>query len=148
MGIESVSEYDAAEILLLINEHFPYMHLGFERLVKRIHHPQFFFQKAMEKENLVGYAEWQILNPKEGIIQLNGIVVKPWHQGKGYGKILMEAGEKWARKKKLEKIRLLVATSNENAKKLYRLSGFAFKKIHPKKIGGEKAEVWEKKLVL
>ena len=91
MTIEPVNEYDAAEILLLIQEHFPYMNMGFERLVNRIHHPAFFYQKTIDQENLAGYAEWQVMYPSKKILQLNGIVVKPWYQRRGHGSALMRA---------------------------------------------------------
>ncbi|MEK6902551.1 MAG: GNAT family N-acetyltransferase [archaeon] len=146
MEIQSVNEYDAAEILLLIHEHFPYMEMSFEQLVKRINHRTFLFQKSMEKENIAGFAEWQIPKIGERVIQLNGIVVKPWYQRKGHGRALLAAGEKWARQKGFAKIRLFVASTNIPAKKMYRASGFGFRKMHNRKIGGERAEVWEKPL--
>lgn len=146
MPIESVSEYDAAEILHLIQEHFPYMEMTFERLVKRINHSSFLFHKSMENENLAGFAEWQTPKLGERVIQLNGIVVKPWYQRKGHGKALLNAGEKWARQKKFGKIRLLVASNNTSAKKMYHGAGFLFRKMHNRRIGGERAEVWEKNL--
>lgn len=146
MIVEPVNEYDAAEILLLIEEHFPYMEMEFEQLVKRINHPSFLFQKTMENDNLAGYAEWQIVDAQNKIVQLNGIVVKPWYQGKGHGNALLNEGEKWAKKKEMKLLTLIVAEANQNAQQLYREHGFAFSHMHPKRINGEKAQVWEKKI--
>ncbi len=140
------SEYDAPEILPLIQTYFPYTEMTFDTLLERMHHPHFIFHKSMEKEQFTGYAEWQIVDQKKKILRLNGMAVKPAHQKKGHATELLRAGEKWARKKKMNGQTLLVAASNATAKKLYQKNGFVFARMHLKKIDGEKTEVWEKKL--
>ena len=49
-------------------------------------------------------------------------------------------------KKRIEKIILLVKKENAVAKKLYKLNGFKFTKLHNKKIENSIIEVWEKTL--
>lgn len=143
--IQSVSEYDCAEILPLIQTHFPYVEMDFERLKKRIHHPKFFYQKSTEKEIITGYAEWEKL--ENNTIRLNGIAVKPNYRKKGHAQKLLEKGEKHFKQKNgIKKIILLVEKENAPAKKLYEKNDYHFSRMHLKKVDGKETEVWEKKL--
>ena len=144
--IERVTEYDAPEILELILKYFPYLENDLPLLLKRILDSHFFLQKCMVNERLAGFSEWQIIDSEKKIVRLNGIVVKPMHQRKGYATALLEKGEEWARKKKANKIILLVAETNMGAKKMYQKEGYSFSRWNLKKINGEKAEIWEKKI--
>jgi ribosomal protein S18 acetylase RimI-like enzyme len=144
MPILRASEYDIPDILPLILEYFPYTRMDYDRIHTRIQRKDFLFLKSEEKNTLIGFAEYQITDSKKKAVRLNGIVVKPPHQGKGTAQALMKEGEKWARQKKMKTIFLLVQATNTRAKKVYAENGFTFKKIHPRKIDGKKAEMWEK----
>jgi ribosomal protein S18 acetylase RimI-like enzyme len=146
MTIQPVSEYDAPEILELIQKYFPYLEINFDLFVKRIHHPQFFLQKSMERDRLAGFSEWQIIDLKNKIVRLNGIAVKPPFQRRGYATALLKKGEEWVETQKMKKIILLVAETNIAAKKMYQKNGYSFSRINLKKINGEIAEIWEKRL--
>lgn len=144
MPILRASEYDIPDILPLILEYFPYTKMEFDRIEQRIKRKDFYFLKSEDKGVFTGFAEYQISDPKKKTVRLNGIVVKPSYRGKGTAQALMEKGEEWARQKKMKTIFLLVQAANTRAKKVYEENGFVFKKIHPRKIDGKKAEVWEK----
>ena len=138
------SEYDTAEILPLIQTYFPYTEMTFDTLLGRLHHPHFVFHKNVENGQLTGYAEWQLVDAKQKMVRLNGVVVKPSFQKRGHATQLLRAGEAWAQKKKMKTLTLLVASANVPAKQLYEKNGFSFVRMHLKKINGEKTEVWEK----
>ena len=144
MPILRASEYDIPDILPLILEYFPYTQMEFDRIEQRIKRKDFYFLKSEDRGVFTGFAEYQIADPKKKAVRLNGIVVKPSHRGKGTAQALMKEGEKWARKKKMKTVFLLVQATNARAKKVYAEDGFTFKKIHPRKIDGKKAEMWEK----
>ncbi len=145
--IEPVSEYDATEILSLIEEYFPYVTMDFDKLVRRIHSPRFIFHKSMEKEQFTGYAEWEILDEKKKLIRLNGIVIIPRFREKKHASALLEKGEATAKQKGMKTITLLVMESNSPAQKLYKKHDYSYARPHTHKINGEKTQVWEKKLV-
>ncbi|NYZ74512.1 GNAT family N-acetyltransferase [Candidatus Micrarchaeota archaeon] len=52
------------------------------------------------------------------------IVVGEHHRGKGIGTMLLKEAEKWARKKRMYSIGLMVHIANEDALSVYRKSGF------------------------
>jgi len=72
----------------------------------------------------------------------------PWTKPKylAIGKELLEYASYFLEKKRIEKIILLVKKENTVAKKLYKLIGFKFTKMHNKKIENSIIEVWEKTL--
>ncbi|MEK6971082.1 MAG: GNAT family N-acetyltransferase [archaeon] len=146
MPILRANEYDIPDILPLILEYFPYTKMEYDRIEQRIQRKDFLFLKSETNGVFTGFAEYQITNPKRKIVRLNGIVVTRAHRGKGIAKALMEEGEKWARRKKMKTLFLLVQSTNARAQKVYAENGFLFKKIHSRKIDGKKAEVWEKSL--
>lgn len=141
-----VVEEDARDILPLIQEYFPYYNLDLDKLVKRIQSPKFWFHKSIEKNQLTGFAEWEIIDEKNKILRLNGIAVFPRFQGKGYAHALMRKGEEDARVRGIKKITLLVGENNQPAKELYEKNEYQFVRMHSKKIAGQVAEVWEKNL--
>ena len=141
-----VSENDAVHILHLIQEYFPYFHMDLEKLVRRIHSSQYWCYKSVEKEQITGYAEWEIVNEKNKIIRLNGIAVFPRFHGKGFASALLKRGEEDARSRGMKKLTLIVGENNQPARELYRKMGFEFVRPNLEKIDGQKAEVWEKNL--
>lgn len=52
------------------------------------------------------------------------IIVDERYRGKGVGTMLLEEAERWARKKKMYSIGLMVHTDNEKAFSVYRKAGF------------------------
>jgi ribosomal protein S18 acetylase RimI-like enzyme len=140
------NETHAREILPLIEEYFPYHEITMEELMRRLQSDHFWFHQSMEKNQLIGYAEWEILDAKNKVVRLNGIaLLKKFHR-KGMGNALLKEGENTAQKKGMKKMILLVAEKNIPAKKLYQKNGWKFERMHMKKINGEKTEVWEKEL--
>ncbi|MFA6174998.1 MAG: GNAT family N-acetyltransferase [Phycisphaerae bacterium] len=59
--------------------------------------------------------------------ELLSIAVAPEGRGRGIAKQLVDAGFEECRKRKIEKVKVLVAADNEVANKLYKKCGFEFK---------------------
>ncbi len=144
--IEPASEYDASEIAALIQTYFSYTNIDFDAQLRRMKYPWLYFERSMENGVFTGFAEWEILSKKKGLVRLNGMAIKPNHRRKGHASVLIKGGEKWAKQKGMKKIMLLVAESNEAAKKLYEKNGYTKAGINPKKIEGKVSEIWEKNL--
>lgn len=146
LTIEPAHDYDAPEILALIETYFSYVNMYFEALIRRMSYPWFYYEKSMEGDVLTGFAEWEIIDKRKKTVRLNGMAVKPAYRGKGHAKALLESGEAWARKKGMVMLTLLVAEPNVTAQDLYERNGFVKVGTNPQKINGEVAQIWEKKL--
>lgn len=55
---------------------------------------------------------------------IDELVILPQYRTKGYGKILMEESEKWAKKRNLTSLEISVLNNNFNARAFYEKSGF------------------------
>ena len=53
------------------------------------------------------------------------LAVSPDHRHKGYGRIMMDAAERWLRERGLEKLQLMVRPDNEGVKDFYQSLGYA-----------------------
>jgi hypothetical protein len=53
------------------------------------------------------------------------LAVSPDHRHKGYGRIMMNAAERWLRERGIEKLQLLVRPDNESVKDFYQSLGYA-----------------------
>ncbi len=144
--IQAVSPEDVKTILPLIQEYFPYYHMGADNLLRRINAHQYWCYKSVEKETITGYAEWEIVSEEKKIIRLNGIAVFPRYQGKGFATALMKKGEADAKSRGMKKLTLIVGENNQPAKMMYRKQGWNYARVHLQKIAGQVAEVWEKNL--
>ncbi|MEK6821127.1 MAG: GNAT family N-acetyltransferase [archaeon] len=146
MTIRNIEKKDLPKIMELIEEYFAYTEMSEDDILQRMKSPQYFYQKSTEKNAFAGYAEWEIIHAKKGIVRLNGICVLPEFKRRGHGTKLLLAGEEKAREKGMKKICLFVGEINENAKKMYEKNGYAFIRKHDRTIDRKPAEVWEKKL--
>ena len=144
--IQIAQEKDANAILALIQEYFSYTEIDEHELLRRIHSPKFIYHYTQKNNQIIGFAEWEIIDTEKKIIRLNGIAVLPAFRGTGCAHALMGEGERVAREKGMKKIVLLVAEKNNTAKELYTHNKWTFVRKHLKKINGENAEVWEKEL--
>jgi ribosomal protein S18 acetylase RimI-like enzyme len=52
------------------------------------------------------------------------LAVSPDHRHKGYGRIMMEAAERWLRERDIEKLQLLVRPDNTSVKDFYQSLGY------------------------
>jgi len=101
---------------------------------------------ARQANILTGFAELEFfLDKKE--VRLNAIYVDDaWRGQKIATKIVKRILDECGRMQ-YERLFLLVRESNSGAKELYEKNGFIFEKMHDKKIGGEKIEVWSQKIL-
>jgi ribosomal protein S18 acetylase RimI-like enzyme len=53
------------------------------------------------------------------------LAVSPDHRHKGYGRIMMDAAERWLRERDIEKLQLLVRPDNAKVKDFYQSLGYA-----------------------
>jgi GNAT superfamily N-acetyltransferase len=67
------------------------------------------------------------LKAQPGSARIGLIAVSPEHQGKGYGKALMVAGEAWARTNGAKQLLVCTQLENQQACQLYGASGFSVK---------------------
>ena len=80
---------------------------------------------AEERGNMVGIIIGNLLkNSYQKSAYLDEVFIRSSERGKGYGKRLMFHFIKWAKSKKVDKIRLGVRVKNTNAIKLYEKLGF------------------------
>ncbi|MFH0970842.1 MAG: GNAT family N-acetyltransferase [Candidatus Diapherotrites archaeon] len=138
---------DTSSIVQFIQRYFPYTTIDEQEVKHRIQSNGFIFNKIMQNKKIIGYAEWEMVEEKKETIRLNGIAVLPEYQQKGNGTMLLQEGEKEAKKRGIKKIQLYVGETNMPAKQAYAKNGYAYTRPHLRKINGEKAEVWEKKIV-
>lgn len=83
---------------------------------------------AVESGQLVGYVTVQqtIRLPSHAhVLQVNGLAVHPEHQGRGIGRLLVEAAKRDALRRGARKLSLRVFAPNTAARRLYESSGFA-----------------------
>lgn len=52
------------------------------------------------------------------------LAVSPDHRHKGYGRLMMEAAERWLRERGMEKLHLLVRSDNDSVKGFYHSLGY------------------------
>ena len=53
------------------------------------------------------------------------LAVDPDHRHKGYGRVMMDAAERWLRERGIEKLQLMVRPDNKGVKKFYQSLGYA-----------------------
>jgi ribosomal-protein-alanine N-acetyltransferase len=80
------------------------------------------FMTVFDDSKLIGFLMGALTSPKEARVLI--FVIDGQHRGKGIGSQVMSSFIDHCRKKGVERIRLEVKTTNENAIKLYRKFGF------------------------
>jgi ribosomal protein S18 acetylase RimI-like enzyme len=53
------------------------------------------------------------------------LAVNPDHRHKGYGRVMMDAAERWLRERGIEKLQLLVRADNKSVKNFYQSLGYS-----------------------
>jgi ribosomal protein S18 acetylase RimI-like enzyme len=53
------------------------------------------------------------------------LAVDPGHRGKGHGRVMMDAAERWLRERGIEKLQLLVRPDNKGVKTFYQSLGYS-----------------------
>ncbi len=124
MKIKEVEEQDYGEVISLIRTAFPYTEFNEEKIKQRIESNKIFLFKAVEGKQLQGFIEVELL--EESIARINGLTVKPKFRKKGVAKKLLQHTLNFLKKKKTERVLLLVKQGNQAAKKLYKEEGFRF----------------------
>ena len=140
--ITNATTEDAVEIKKIIAPEFAYRNFTSKQIEQRINTPNIFVFKKIEEKKIIGFIEIELKT--QGFI--TAIAVKKKYRNKGIGKELLEYAISFLEKKGFEKAILLVKKENTVAKKLYRIIGFEFTKLHNKKIENSIIEVWEKEL--
>jgi len=123
MEIKEIEEEDFSEVIELIKAEFPYVSFDKQKVKERIKKRNIFLFKAVESKILLGFIEVELM---ESIARINGLTVKPDYRNKGVARKLLDFGLAFLKKKKIERVLLLVKEKNEAAKKLYMQAGFKF----------------------
>ena len=124
MEIKKIGEKDYKEVLGLIKAEFPYVSFDLEKIRKRIETGKIFLLKAVEKERLLGFIEFEIF--EESMARINGLTIKEEHRNKGIAKKLLDYSIEFLKDKGIKRILLLVKQKNKAAKKVYKDAGFSF----------------------
>ena len=140
--ITKATAEDATALEKIITPEFSYRKFTAKQIEEQINTPNIFVFKKIQEKKIIGFIEIEI--KEQGFI--TAIAVKKKYRKKGIGKELLEYASYFLEKKRVEKIILLVKKENTVAKKLYKLIGFKFTKLHNKKIENSIIEVWEKTL--
>lgn len=70
-----------------------------------------------------------LLSMEKGVLWIDAVTVNPEHQGKGWGKVLLQAAEKEA-KEMADMVHLLVVDANKPAFRLYKTVDFVEEKVY------------------
>jgi len=139
--IEKARKEDADWIDEKIKIEFPYTDFTPKKIIERMNNQKYLVLIARQENILTGFADVEFfLEKKEA--RLNAIYIDDAWRGQKIATKIVKHIEQECEKMRLERLFLLVRTSNEGAKELYKKSGFSFEKIHDKIIDGEKIEVW------
>jgi ribosomal protein S18 acetylase RimI-like enzyme len=82
---------------------------------------------AVEGDEVCGFALWQQhahMPSHAHVLLINGLAVVPGHQGRGTGRLLLEAAKEEAVRRGARKLTLRVLSSNARARRLYESEGF------------------------
>jgi len=147
LKIEPAKPIDAIWIKEKINMEFPYTKLTKEKIEEKITNPKFVVLIAKQENIYTGFSELEIFFDKKEA-RLNGIYVEDAWRDQGIAKEMIAELIHHCKLNNIEKIFLLVKTTNEDAKELYKKTKFAFEKIHDKEIEDTLVEVWSQKIPL
>lgn len=141
MNIEKASIESAEWIDKMIKQEFPYTDFTPKKIEERINNPNYAVFVAKQKNIFTGFAEIEIfLEKKEA--RLNAIFVDDGWRDQKVGTMLLEKVINECKHKRIQKLFLLVKTTNHGAKHLYQKVGMKFEKPHEKEIDGANVEVW------
>lgn len=141
MQVKEIEKSDFAEVLGLIREEFPYVSFNEEKIGQRIASGNYFLFKAVDKNELLGFVELQMLEGK--VARINGLTVKPEHRKKGVAKKLLDYVLGFLKKKGVGRVLLLVKQGNEAAKRVYSKAGFKFIGLYNRELDNAVVEEME-----
>jgi len=124
LKITEIEKYDYDEVIGLIKAEFPYVHFDIGKIKERIESSKIFIFKAVEGKKLLGFIEIELM--KGELARINGLTVKKEYRNRGVAKKLIGYAVSFLKKKKVERVLLLVKQGNDAAKKIYREAGFRF----------------------
>jgi ribosomal protein S18 acetylase RimI-like enzyme len=102
--------------------------LGLERL----HRGDGFYLVVWEHDEPHGHAHLALADPPE----LQDVSVRPEHRRRGVATALIEAAEREASARGLDRLRVTVGVENESAQALYRGCGYVDTGVPPKRVRG------------
>lgn len=143
MRIEKAGRADALELSRLVKREFRYAGFNAESLAQRLGEEKVEIFKAVDenRERLIGFIDWEVLDSVEKVARINAIAVKPGYRGRDYGKHLLEFGLRQLKEERFRQILLLVEKENQVAKSLYQAFGFAYLEPYPERIDGKEVDV-------
>ena len=145
MNIEKAGPKHVTWLDEVIKREFPYTKFTPEKIISRINDPKFVILVARQENIMTGFAEMELFLAAHEA-RLNGIYVEDAWRDQGIAKMLIEKLINTCKHKKVQRLFLLVKENNEDAKALYKKTGFVFEKIHEKKIEDSTVEVWAQKV--
>lgn len=140
MKIEKASLQDAVELSEIIASEFSYTQANPENVRKRMQNPNIALFKLSDNEKILGFIEWELIEPLFGIARINGMAVVESERGKGFGSKLIKFAIEELKNNGVVEVCLLVKPENKIARKLYEKFGFKVKGWAEKKIEGKKVK--------
>ncbi len=135
--IKRADNKDLEEISRLIMKEFPYTKATKQKLRKRLRNKNIHLFKLVYRNTMVGFTEIE----EAGYLgKINGLGIIEKFRGKKLGKKLVQFAVDYLKGKGAKEIILIVKEENEQAKRLYRQSGFKKAGLLKKKIDGSKIE--------
>ncbi|MAG22373.1 MAG: hypothetical protein CL943_03680 [Candidatus Diapherotrites archaeon] len=141
MKIDKASEKDLPEIIVQIQQEFPYVERTEQELREKFGNELVIIFKAVEGEELLGFIEIEFF--EGALARINGLSVKESKRAKGIGKALLHFTKERLNEEGIERIILLVKQSNKRAKQLYEKEGFEFVGLYHRKLDNDVVEEME-----
>ncbi len=136
--ITRAEKKDLSQITPFIEQEFSYFTRTKKQFEDAMNNKQVVVFKATRENAFLGFIEIQKLANREA--RINGLGVNKEYRGKGMGQLLVNEALDFLEGENIERVKLLVKSSNDNAKSVYEKCGFEFSKNHPRKIDGERVE--------
>ncbi|MBU1197158.1 GNAT family N-acetyltransferase [Candidatus Micrarchaeota archaeon] len=141
--IRKASKNELYSITVMTRAFFPYTGFTMDTIQKRLRDPRIHYLVALYEKHTVGFIDWKD-HPKN--LKIMGLAVLQEFQRRHIGERLLQEALAHAKKKKKNRIVLLVSATNHAADALYRK--YAFRKVGKlaKPIGGQDVLLYEKNL--
>lgn len=141
MNANPATKNDTDWLEEVIHEQFPYTQFTKDKISEKISDPNFIILVARQENILTGFIELELFfETKEA--RMNAIFVSEGWRDQGIAKMLISQGINKCKHKRIQRIFLLVKETNEDARALYKKSGFVFEKMHEKIIDSSRVEQW------